>query len=162
MTPAGAVSTAGAAGSAGEQAQQPRPAPAAAVASKKIRLLFEDGETEMDCIEQSHEDAFTLESFLELHKQHIGGGKRLIIARVKTRDRRNVNSAAHFSYYSAHHLNKVLFRVRPATVCTCFQPPVCQATCLEALTTSVCSACLASASSSVAIRERVLLSRRTR
>ncbi|RKO94809.1 hypothetical protein BDK51DRAFT_30964 [Blyttiomyces helicus] len=56
-----------------------------------------------DIIPLSNEEPFTLESFSSLARTHARAGKTLILARVVTEDGRRF-------YYSAHQLNKVIFR----------------------------------------------------
>ncbi|GBC04050.1 hypothetical protein RclHR1_05490013 [Rhizophagus clarus] len=58
------------------------------------------------------EDPFTLEPFDTLIQQHSENDKDFIIARVKTVDPSDELKTYH-SYYSGHHINKVLFRTQP-------------------------------------------------
>ncbi|CAG8462398.1 4494_t:CDS:2 [Rhizophagus irregularis] len=58
------------------------------------------------------EDPFTLESFDTLIQQHSEKDKDFIIARVTTVDPTDELKSYH-SYYSGHHINKVLFRTQP-------------------------------------------------
>ncbi|KAJ3031964.1 hypothetical protein HK097_005392, partial [Rhizophlyctis rosea] len=53
-------------------------------------------------------DPFTQESFLSLFDGHARAGKRLLIARVQSICTTSHNPT--YSYYSAHQLNKILFR----------------------------------------------------
>ncbi|CAG8500188.1 11265_t:CDS:2, partial [Acaulospora colombiana] len=63
-------------------------------------------------LDASTEDPFTLESFDTLIQQHAEKGKDFILARVTTADSSD-ESKTYQSYYSAHHINKVLFRTQP-------------------------------------------------
>jgi hypothetical protein len=58
------------------------------------------------------EDPFTLESFDTLIQQHSEKDKDFIIAKVTTVDPSDELKTYH-SYYSGHHINKVLFRTQP-------------------------------------------------
>lgn len=62
------------------------------------------------------EEPFVLETFHDLISQHYLQGKHFIIARVKTRDRVDRNRV-YYSFFAAHHLNKVLFRVDTRRAC---------------------------------------------
>lgn len=66
----------------------------------------------VDVIDAENEDPFTLESFYTLLQLHIQANKDLILARVTTVDPSN-ESKLYYSYYAAHHINKVLFRTQP-------------------------------------------------
>jgi hypothetical protein len=58
------------------------------------------------------EEPFTLESFDELVRMHLEKNKDFILARVTTID--NIDpDRFYYSYYAAHHINKVLFRTQP-------------------------------------------------
>ncbi|KAF9934681.1 hypothetical protein FBU30_001005 [Linnemannia zychae] len=77
-------------------------------------LLLEDTEhmtavvAELDAMD---EDPFTLDSFENLMRIHASKGKDFIIARVTTQD--SHENKHYHSYYSAHQINKVLFRTQP-------------------------------------------------
>ena len=58
------------------------------------------------------EEPFTLEIFDELVKMHMEKGKDFIIARVTTVDPQDPERY-YYSYYAAHHINKILFRTQP-------------------------------------------------
>ncbi|CAG8560392.1 16499_t:CDS:2 [Racocetra fulgida] len=58
------------------------------------------------------EDPFTLETFETLIHQHSEKDKDFILARVTTADPSD-DSKTYHSYYSAHQINKVLFRTQP-------------------------------------------------
>ncbi|RIA97227.1 hypothetical protein C1645_871478 [Glomus cerebriforme] len=63
-------------------------------------------------IDATSEDPFTLESFDVLIQQHAEKNKDFIIAKVTTVDPSDELKTYH-SYYSGHHINKVLFRTQP-------------------------------------------------
>ncbi|KAJ1548831.1 hypothetical protein HK405_014410 [Cladochytrium tenue] len=65
----------------------------------------------VDTVHSSCEDPFTLESFEMSIRNHARAGKNFIIARVATLD--SVDNKRHYHYYSAHQINKVLFRTQP-------------------------------------------------
>jgi len=67
----------------------------------------------VDVIEAQNEDPFTLESFESLIIAHAERGKDFILARVITADPQD-STKFYYSYYAAHHINKVLFRTQPA------------------------------------------------
>jgi hypothetical protein len=59
------------------------------------------------------EEPFTLETFDDLVRMHLEKDKDFILARVTTMD--NIDpDRFYYSYYAAHHINKVLFRTQPA------------------------------------------------
>jgi hypothetical protein len=66
----------------------------------------------VDVIDASNEDPFTLDSFDTLIRAHMDKKKDFLIARVITMDE-NDNGRLYYSYYAAHHINKVLFRTQP-------------------------------------------------
>ncbi|KAI8817110.1 uncharacterized protein EV422DRAFT_542466 [Fimicolochytrium jonesii] len=66
----------------------------------------------VDVLEAENEDPFTLEGFDSLIQMHIEKEKDFIIARVTTVDP-NDETRLYYSYYAAHHINKVLFRTQP-------------------------------------------------
>ncbi|KAJ3093815.1 hypothetical protein HDU97_008987 [Phlyctochytrium planicorne] len=66
----------------------------------------------VDVIDSLNEDPFTLETFEELVTLHANHGKDFVIARVTTVDPDDENRF-YYSYYAAHHINKVLFRTQP-------------------------------------------------
>ncbi|KAJ3349416.1 hypothetical protein HDU83_000572 [Entophlyctis luteolus] len=66
----------------------------------------------VDVIDSLDEDPFTLESFEHMIRVHAAKGKDFIIARVATVDTLEKNRF-YYSYYSAHYINKVLFRTQP-------------------------------------------------
>lgn len=63
-------------------------------------------------LDAQDEDPFTLDSFENLMRMHAAKGKDFILARVTTQDP-NDESKHYHSYYSAHQINKVLFRTQP-------------------------------------------------
>ncbi|CAG8776334.1 28034_t:CDS:2, partial [Gigaspora margarita] len=63
-------------------------------------------------LDATTEDPFTLETFETLIHQHSDKDKDFILARVTTADPLD-DSKIYNSYYSAHHINKVLFRTQP-------------------------------------------------
>ncbi|KAF9305960.1 hypothetical protein BGZ74_008181 [Mortierella antarctica] len=68
--------------------------------------------TVVDELDAQDEDPFTLDSFENLMRMHAAKGKDFILARVTTQDP-NDESKHYHSYYSAHQINKVLFRTQP-------------------------------------------------
>ncbi|KAG0053645.1 hypothetical protein BGZ83_000716 [Gryganskiella cystojenkinii] len=66
----------------------------------------------VDELDAMDEDPFTLDSFENLMRLHASKDKDFIIARVTTQDPNEENKLYH-SYYSAHQINKVLFRTQP-------------------------------------------------
>ncbi|ORX45175.1 hypothetical protein BCR36DRAFT_333467 [Piromyces finnis] len=66
----------------------------------------------LDIIDASDEDPFTLESFISLIMLYVKNKKDFIISRVKTADPNDENKF-YYSYYAAHHINKVIFRTQP-------------------------------------------------
>ncbi|KAI9142986.1 hypothetical protein BKA69DRAFT_1113601 [Paraphysoderma sedebokerense] len=66
----------------------------------------------IDIIDAANEDPFTLEPFESLLAAHAAQGKDFILARVTTVDPED-ESRLYYSYYGAHHINKVLFRTQP-------------------------------------------------
>ncbi|GJJ75069.1 hypothetical protein EMPS_07427 [Entomortierella parvispora] len=66
----------------------------------------------VDELDALDEDPFTLDSFENLMRLHANKGKDFIIARVTTQDPSEDTKVYH-SYYSAHQINKVLFRTQP-------------------------------------------------
>lgn len=80
-----------------------------------IRLLDSSGTKTLDSISCMYEDSFTIETFGDLIKSHQNveprGTKNFIIARVQTWDPKQPNRAF-YSYYAAHHLNKILFQTQ--------------------------------------------------
>jgi len=57
-------------------------------------------------------ELFTLDTFGGLALEHWKAGKGFIIARTTYRDKEDP-SKTNCSYYSAHHINKMLFRITP-------------------------------------------------
>ncbi|KAI9012759.1 hypothetical protein BC832DRAFT_261159 [Gaertneriomyces semiglobifer] len=68
--------------------------------------------TVIDVLEGRNEDPFTLEPFETLIQMHAEKDKDFIIARVTTVDPHD-EARMYYSYYTAHHINKVLFRTQP-------------------------------------------------
>ena len=64
----------------------------------------------VDTLEADEEDPFSLESYENLIHLHQKEKKDFIIARVTTKDD---DGKIYHSYYSAFHINKVLFRAEP-------------------------------------------------
>ena len=71
-----------------------------------------DMQAVVDILDAANEDPFTLESFQSLLTLHSQAGKNLILARVVTVDPDN-DDKLYYSYYAAHHINKILFRTQP-------------------------------------------------
>lgn len=65
-----------------------------------------------DHIDALHEECFTLDSFDRLIQTFRNAKKDFILARVMTIDP-NDPTKTYWSYYSGHHINKVLFRTQP-------------------------------------------------
>lgn len=63
-------------------------------------------------MDATDEESFTLDSFDRLIRKAYGQGKSFLLARVTTEDPHDPERLYH-SYYSAHHINKVLFRTQP-------------------------------------------------
>jgi hypothetical protein len=74
-----------------------------------------EGRPIVDVIDSFNEDPFTLETFEKLIRLHAKAGKDFIIARVTTVDPQD-STRFYYSYYAAHHINKVLFRTQPEEV----------------------------------------------
>ncbi|ORX52985.1 hypothetical protein BCR36DRAFT_582388 [Piromyces finnis] len=66
----------------------------------------------IDKINGNNEDPFTLETFKDLIYMYASKNKDFIIARIKTADP-SANNKYFYSYYDAHHINKVLFKTQP-------------------------------------------------
>lgn len=74
----------------------------------------------VDVLDAEDEDPFTLETFESMINLHmdkeldfiIGSWNIITLARVKTVDPDD-DSRFYYSYYAAHHINKVLFRTQP-------------------------------------------------
>jgi len=66
----------------------------------------------LDMIDATDEDPFTLETFISLIMLYVKKKKDFLIARVKTVDPNDENKF-YYSYYAAHHINKVIFRTQP-------------------------------------------------
>jgi len=71
-----------------------------------------DEEKYIDKINGNNEDPFTLETFKDLIYMYSKKNKDFIIARIKTSDPSG-NNKYFYSYYDAHHINKVLFKTQP-------------------------------------------------
>lgn len=67
----------------------------------------------VDILDANNEDPFSLEPLDKLIKLHAERGKDFILARVTTVDPHD-DSLFYYSYYAAHHINKVLFRTQPS------------------------------------------------
>lgn len=68
------------------------------------------GETAV--MDATDEESFTLDTFDRLIRKSHSHGKAFLLARVTTADPYDPQRLYH-SYYSAHHINKVLFRTQP-------------------------------------------------
>jgi len=66
----------------------------------------------IDKINGNNEDPFTLETFKDLIYMYAKKNKDFIIARIRTADP-NISNKYYYSYYDAHHINKVLFKTQP-------------------------------------------------
>lgn len=64
---------------------------------------------ELDVLDAANEDPFTLETLEDLIIMHSEKNLDFILARVTTKDPDD-DSRLYYSYYAAHHINKVLFR----------------------------------------------------
>jgi len=79
----------------------------------RIRKKPEAPDELVDVIDAKEtEEPFTLESFNDLVRMHLEKNKDFILARVTTIDNIDPNRF-YYSYYAAHHINKVLFRKQP-------------------------------------------------
>ncbi|KAJ3183109.1 hypothetical protein HDU87_007531 [Geranomyces variabilis] len=80
-----------------------------------IRLFDSSGTTAVDSVSVDYEDSFCLDSFNELIQAHYtcepNGSRSFIIARVQSWDLKQPGKAF-YSYYSAYHLNKILFQTQ--------------------------------------------------
>ncbi|KAJ3176165.1 hypothetical protein HK101_010497 [Irineochytrium annulatum] len=72
----------------------------------------EQGRPIVDVLDSMNEDPFTLETFENMIRLSANAGKDFILARVTTADPDDT-SRFYYSYYAAHHINKVLFRTQP-------------------------------------------------
>ncbi|KAJ3078196.1 hypothetical protein HK102_004670, partial [Quaeritorhiza haematococci] len=79
---------------------------------KQVDTTCTDANEVVAVLDAQNEDPFTLEPFVNLIKQHVEKGKDFILARVTTADP-NDSMHLYHSYYSAHNINKVLFRTQP-------------------------------------------------
>lgn len=66
----------------------------------------------IDILDADNEDPFTLENLEDLIHLHAKKGLDFILARVTTVDPED-EQRFYYSYYAAHHINKVLFRTQP-------------------------------------------------
>ncbi|KAI9090803.1 hypothetical protein DFS34DRAFT_584913 [Phlyctochytrium arcticum] len=66
----------------------------------------------IEVVDAQAEDPFTLEAFDSLIQMHVDKDKDFILARVTTVDPKD-ETRFYYSYYAAHHINKVLFRTQP-------------------------------------------------
>lgn len=66
----------------------------------------------VDVLDAMDEDPFTLETFESMINLHAEKELDFLIARVQTVDPDD-DSRFYYSYYAAHHINKVLFRAQP-------------------------------------------------
>ncbi|KAK3262433.1 hypothetical protein CYMTET_28714 [Cymbomonas tetramitiformis] len=73
-----------------------------------VEVLGANGQPE-DVLDLQTEEMFTLETYGSLIQDHMEEKKNFIIARATSRDKESPRKTR-WSYYSAHHLNKVLFR----------------------------------------------------
>eukprot|EP00002_Diphylleia_rotans_P014901 TRINITY_DN2894_c0_g1_i2.p1 TRINITY_DN2894_c0_g1~~TRINITY_DN2894_c0_g1_i2.p1 ORF type:complete len:354 (+),score=61.32 TRINITY_DN2894_c0_g1_i2:66-1127(+) len=73
-----------------------------------LQLVEKDGSV-VDAVSLDIEECLTLESFASLIELYEYHSKTFIIARVKSCDRRD-HTKHHYTHYSAHQLNKALFR----------------------------------------------------
>lgn len=63
-------------------------------------------------LDAANEETFTLETFESLIRSARSANKTFILARVTTVDPNNL-TRLYFSYYAAHHINRVIFRTQP-------------------------------------------------
>lgn len=92
----------------GTDGQPVKPTPAQAQAE----LAEDPSQKIVDVLAAQNEDPFTLEPLESLMQLHAEKGKDFILARVATVDPLDENRF-YYSYYAAHHINKVLFRTQP-------------------------------------------------
>lgn len=82
-------------------------------ALKENPSLFEKADKNDLILDCSAEESFTLETFGGLLKAARAAEKDFIIARVRTLDPSTERPQLFHSHYSAHHLNKILFKTQP-------------------------------------------------
>ncbi len=82
-------------------------------ALKEDPLLFEKADKRDLILDCSAEESFTLETFGGLLKAARVAEKEFILARVRTLDPSAEHPQLFHSHYSAHHLNKILFKTQP-------------------------------------------------
>lgn len=70
------------------------------------------GAQDSEYLDAANEETFTLESFEGLIRTARANNKAFILARVTTVDPSNL-AHLYFSYYAAHHINRVIFRTQP-------------------------------------------------
>jgi hypothetical protein len=66
----------------------------------------------VDVLDALNEEPFTLETLEDLILMHWEKNSDFVLARVTTVDP-NDDDRFYYSYYAAHHINKVLFRTQP-------------------------------------------------
>ena len=63
-------------------------------------------------LDAANEETFTLDTFESLIRAARAKGRTFLLARVTTVDPNNL-TRLYFSYYAAHHINRVIFRTQP-------------------------------------------------
>ncbi|PJF19869.1 hypothetical protein PSACC_00319 [Paramicrosporidium saccamoebae] len=69
-------------------------------------------DSDAEYLDAANEETFTLETFESLIRVARVSGKSFLLARVTTVDPNNLTKL-YFSYYAAHHINRVIFRTQP-------------------------------------------------
>lgn len=84
---------------------------------QKLQICMDLNQDPIDTLSPSYLEPFTLETIGSLIQSHRKAGQCLILARIETLDQEQADSFSNgsmpiprFQYYSAHHLNKILFR----------------------------------------------------
>ncbi|KAJ3150476.1 hypothetical protein HDU86_006649 [Geranomyces michiganensis] len=85
-----------------------KPTPASVVSASNV----DPSAVLVDVLDATNEDPFTLEPFAALIDLCAEREKDFVLARVTTVDP-NDEERLYYSYYAAHHINKVLFRTQP-------------------------------------------------
>jgi hypothetical protein len=82
-------------------------------ALKEDPELFSDASKNDLILDCEAEESFTLETFGNLLKAARASNKDFVLARVTTLDPTGPKPQLYHSHYSAHHINKILFRTQP-------------------------------------------------
>ncbi|TPX53343.1 hypothetical protein SeMB42_g00818 [Synchytrium endobioticum] len=98
--------------SAGKADESVQPEIVGTASTVDVPSALLNGELLVDVLDAGNEDPFTLEPFESLIAMHAEDNKDFILARVTTVDPQD-ETRFYYSYYAAHHINKVLFRTQP-------------------------------------------------